>query len=157
MNVAVQTRESSETAANAGEVEIDPRPCGLCGLTIERHEMADDGEGPEHYCPEPDELTLFELERRAELVRQIEVAAIVRGMELEDPRDRWKHTGEAPPDIGIPITIAKPPYRTPQSTIDAFWYVVRLDDADYLKRWLAQHPGDVVTLQKLWDGKHARI
>jgi hypothetical protein len=118
-------------------IEIDPRPCELCGRTVDQHECFDDGEGPEFLCyPEGDLVTQWE---------------------LADPRDRWKHTGEPPPDIGIPIAAAKLPYRTPQSTIDAFWYVVRLDDADHLKRWLAQHPRDVVTLQKLWDGKHARI
>jgi hypothetical protein len=147
------------TAASApiepAPILIDPRPCGVCGLTIDRHEMVDGGEGPEYYCLEPDELTLDELERRAELVREIEVAAIVRSMELNDPRDRWKHTGESAPDIGIPMAVARP-YRTPQATIDAFWYVVRLDDADHLKRWLAQHPRDVAALQKLWEGKHAR-
>ena len=48
-------------------------------------------------------------------------------------------------------------YSTPRSTVDAFWYVASLDDAQYLKRWLAQHPRDVAALQKLWGGKHARI
>jgi hypothetical protein len=84
---------------------------------------------------------------------------IVRRWEMADPRDRWKWTGETPPpkivrnsDIG-----AKPekaPYRTPQATIDAFWHVAGLDDPDYLKRWLAQHPRDAETLCKLWEGKN---
>ena len=41
-------------------IEIDPRPCGLCGLTINRHEMVDDGEGPDFFCADlsPDEMTL---------------------------------------------------------------------------------------------------
>jgi hypothetical protein len=124
--------------------ELDPRPCELCGLTIDQHEMIDDGEGPEFFCF-PD-------------------GPLVQEWELADPRDRWKHTGEAPPhaDVRNSDISARPAdkpqrYHTPQSTIDAFWYVVRLDDADYLKRWLAQHPRDVVTLQKFWDGKHARI
>jgi hypothetical protein len=34
------------------------------------------------------------------------------------------------------------PYHTPQSTIDAFWYVVRLKDEARLKRWLDDHPYD---------------
>jgi hypothetical protein len=44
-------------------------------------------------------------------------------------------------------------YRTPQSTIDAFFYVVRLDDPDYLKRWLARHPDDAAHLLKIWKAK----
>ena len=28
------------------------------------------------------------------------------------------------------------PYRTPQSTIDAFWYLVQLNDTARLKAWL---------------------
>jgi len=47
-------------------------------------------------------MTLAELERRAELTREIEIAAMVRQMELDDPRDRWKHTGEPPPPSRSP-------------------------------------------------------
>jgi hypothetical protein len=165
MNIAVRTRESSERAANAGQVAlvaprenhpvaytlepepiaIDPRPC-VCGYTIDQHLRVDTPEGPEFYCRD---IEADEFGGADDLVRQ---------WELADPRDRWKHTGEPPPpEIGIPVSTTRPSYRTPQSTIDAFWYVVRLEDADHLKRWLAQHPRDVVTLQKLWDGKHARI
>jgi hypothetical protein len=155
MNIAVRTRESSERAENAGEVKqnasganhrvahtlepepilIDPRPCELCGRTIDQHECVDDGDGPEFFCYPDDGL-----------VTQWEVA---------DPRDAWRHTGEAPP---IPSRVQERQsdrYRTPQSTIDAFWYVVRLEDADYLKRWLAQHPRDAEALCKLWEGKNA--
>jgi hypothetical protein len=66
--------------------EIDPRPCELCGLTIDRHEMIDHGEGPEHYCPDlsPDEMTMPELVRRAELRRQEVVAAIIARWEAMD-------------------------------------------------------------------------
>jgi hypothetical protein len=86
---------------------IDPRPCELCGLTIDRHRMVDHGEGPEFWCYPDDD--------------------IVTRWELADPRDAWRHTGEAPPpasvrnsDIsGRPASAAKP-YRTPQATIDAF-------------------------------------
>ena len=123
-------------------IEIDPRPCKLCGRTVDQHEMIDDGEGPEFFCfPDDDIVTCWE---------------------LADPRDAWRHTGEAPPpasvrnsDIG-----AKPAapshYRTLQSTIDAFWYVASLDDPDHLKRWLAEHPSDVAAIQKLWEAMHAR-
>src|SRR6266404_1018749 len=67
-------------------LELDPRPCGLCGLTIDRHDAVDDGDGPLFYCPDlsPDELTLPELERRAELRRQEEVAAIIARWEAQD-------------------------------------------------------------------------
>ena len=26
-------------------IELDPRPCGNCGLTVDRHQMIDSGEG----------------------------------------------------------------------------------------------------------------
>ncbi len=67
---------------NPEPIEIDPRPCLLCGLTIDRHDMVDDGEGPEFFCADlsPDEMTLPELERRAELRRQEELAAIMAAM-----------------------------------------------------------------------------
>lgn len=82
MNIAVQTRESSERAANASEVEliassenhpvahtlepdpieIDPRPCERCGRTIDQHECIDTPEGPEFYCfPDDDIVTCWEL------------------------------------------------------------------------------------------------
>jgi hypothetical protein len=39
------------------------------------------------------------------------------------------------------------------STIDAFFYVLRLDDAEYLTKWLAAHPHDVQELHKVWERK----
>ena len=44
-------------------IEIDPRPCEFCGLTIDQHRMIDTGEGPEFYCIDvsPDEMTIDEL------------------------------------------------------------------------------------------------
>jgi hypothetical protein len=54
---------------------------------------------------------------------------------------------------------AKPtaaPYRTPQSVVDAFLYVARNQDSEYLARWLADHPRDVATLNKLWEAKNGR-
>jgi hypothetical protein len=127
-------------------IELDPRPCELCGLTIDRHDMVDHGEGPEFYCADvsPDDMTLPELERRAELRRQEEAAAIFARLEaMDDPSKR------------LPLRTEPEPYRPAQSTIDAFWYVASLDDPDYLTRWLAQHPRDVAALQKLWEAKHA--
>jgi hypothetical protein len=114
-------------------IEIDPRPCELCGRTVDQHECFDDGEGPEFFCyPEGDLVTQWE---------------------LADPRDRWKHTGEPPPDIGIPMTIAKQPYRTPQSTVDAFFYMLKTKDAAGIAAWLAAHPRDERHLQKIWERK----
>jgi hypothetical protein len=116
-------------------IEIDQRSCELCGRTIDQHECIDHGEGPEFYCYAGDD--------------------IVRLWEIADPRDRWRHTGESPPDIGSRSEqIFRPePYRTPQSTIDAFWYVERLDDPEHLARWLTDHPRDADFLLKLWKAK----
>ena len=125
-------------------IEIDPRSCGLCGLTIDRHEMVDEGEGPEFFCVDVpvDELTLDESERRAELRRQEEVAAIV---------GRWEATDCA---AGVHRWTPKPePYRPASSTVAAFFYVVALDDVDRLKAWLADHPNDAATLLKLLEAK----
>jgi hypothetical protein len=44
-------------------------------------------------------------------------------------------------------------YRTPKSTIDAFWFVVGLNDPGRLKAWLRQHSGDAPTLLKLLESK----
>jgi hypothetical protein len=47
--------------------------------------------------------------------------------------------------------------RPPQATVDAFWYVVRLDDPDYLARWLAQHPADAPHLHEIWGRKCSTV
>lgn len=47
------------------------------------------------------------------------------------------------------------PYRTPQSTEDAFLYVVRNYEVDYIKRWLDDHPRDREHLIALWERKAA--
>jgi hypothetical protein len=124
-------------------IEMDPRPCLLCGLTIDRHDMVDDGEGPEFFCADlsPDEMTLLELERRAEMRRQEEVAAILARM------DAMQGPVEPPPPR------EPPPYRPAQSTIDAFWYVVSLRDAERFKAWLAARPDDAPFLLKLLESK----
>ena len=124
-------------------LEIEPRLCEWCGCAIDQHRMVDTGEGPIFYCPDlsPDEMTLPELERRAELIRQIEVAEIMARMEATDGPFK------APPP-------AEPrPYRTPQATIDAFWYVVRLADPERLAAWLDDHPKDEFFLLNLLEGK----
>jgi len=38
-----------------------------------------------------------------------------------------------------------------QSTIDAFWYVVGLNDAERLKAWLSDHMQEAPTLRKLYE------
>jgi hypothetical protein len=127
-------------------INIDSRPCGKCGCTIDRHRMVDDGDGPIFYCVDldPDELTLEELERRAELRRQENVAAIIARIEaMDDPSQRQAPQGARKPRL----------YRPAASTIDAFKYVVGLNDADYLARWLADHPADAPELFKIWKGK----
>ena len=43
------------------------------------------------------------------------------------------------------------PYQTPQSTIDAFWYLVRLNDPARLKAWLQDRPQDRQTLRNLYE------
>jgi hypothetical protein len=135
-------------------IEIDPRPC-VCGYTIDRHRQVNTPEGPEFFCLQPDEMDLGELNEAFEQEIMLRAADLVRQWELADPRDRWRHTGEQPPQaVEVPRAAAQP-YRTPQSTIDAFWHVAGLGDVDHLARWLAQHPRDVVVLQKLWEAKHA--
>jgi hypothetical protein len=99
--------------------------------------MVDDGEGPIFYCPDLlcDEMMLDELERRAELRRQEEVAAILARMEaMDDPSKR------APPR-------AEPePYHPAQSTVAAFRYLVATGDVGRLKAWLTDHPKDAPLL-----------
>jgi hypothetical protein len=125
-------------------IELDPRPCGNCGLTVDRHQMIDSGEGPEFFCADlsPDEMTLDELERRAELRRQEEAAAIFARLEaMDDPSKR------------LPPRAGPEPYRPAASTIAAFWYVVGLNDLDRLEAWLLARPKDAPTLLKLLETK----
>jgi hypothetical protein len=124
-------------------IEIDPRPCLLCGLMIDRHEMVDDADGPLFYCLDlsPDEMTLLELERRAELRRQEEVATILARMDAMN----------GPYECPSPRKPA--PYRPAQSTIDAFWYVVSLRDPERFKAWLADRPQDMPFLLELLETK----
>jgi hypothetical protein len=86
-----------------------------------------------------DEIGLEELERRAELRRQEEVGGVVAGMKAMD-----RPTPQPKP---------KPSYRTAESTVGAFWYVVAQRDPDQLKTWLAAHPKDAPFLLKLLKDK----
>jgi hypothetical protein len=131
---------SIASTATPPPFEIDPRPCGLCGLTIDRHEMDDDGDGPLFYCPDlsPDEMTLTELERREVLRIREEVAAILARM------DAMPRPGDPPP--------AEPePYRPAQSTVDAFRIVTAAADVARLKAWLADRPKDAPLLLALLE------
>jgi hypothetical protein len=121
--------------------ELDPRPCSLCGLTIDRHDMVDDGDGPLFFCADlsPDEMTLIELERRAELRLQEEVAAMVARMEAMD--------GPAE----LPARREHEPYRPAASTIDAFRLVAAAGDVGRLKAWLADRPKDAPLLLALLE------
>ena len=46
-------------------------------------------------------------------------------------------------------------HRTAQATVDAFWHIARNHDADYVARWLAEHPKDAPYLRKLLAEKSA--
>jgi hypothetical protein len=124
-------------------IAIDPRPCELCGLTIDRHDVVDDGDGPLFLCADisPDEMTLDELERRAELICQEEVAAIFARLEaMDDPSSR------------LPLRSEPKPYRPAQSTIDAFRIVAAGGDVGRLKAWLLARPMDAPVLLTLLEG-----
>jgi hypothetical protein len=149
----------ANAAATPPPIQIDPRACGLCGLTVDKHDMVDTGEGPLFYCIDfdPNDLTLIELERREVLRFREEVAAMIEQWERADPRDAWMHTGEAPP----PDSIRNGPQTEPcrqsnrpaQSTIDAFLHLAQ-HDRGRLAAWLANHPQDVGgELFKLWESK----
>jgi hypothetical protein len=51
------------------------------------------------------------------------------------------------------LTFKPRPYRTAESTIDAFWYLVRQNNPDRLKAWLAARPLDGPTLLKLLEAR----
>jgi hypothetical protein len=126
MNAPLSMPISGATEIEADPIEIDPPTCEQCGCVIE------DLEALIYLCA-------------ADLVTQWERA---------DPRDAWRHTGKQPPRVVDQVPDAARPHRTPQATIDAFKYVVHLDDPEYLARWLAQRPLDAPALIKLWESKH---
>jgi hypothetical protein len=119
----------------------------------------DSGEGLEFFCIDmpPNEMATTELQHRAELIRQLEVAAMVERMERADSRDAWMHTGEAPPPDSIRNGPAPEPARQSnrpaQSTIDAFLYLVSLKDPDRLVAWLQERERDRPFLLTLLEAK----
>jgi hypothetical protein len=144
MNAPFSITTGEAMAGEPRPIDLDPRTCRLCGLTIDGHEMIDEGEGPLFFCAGSD----------------VAPADIVRQWEMADPRDRWHHTGEAPPpervrnsDILATPADKPQPYRTPQATRDAFWYVVGLAEPERLKAWLADHPRDARYLIKLLESR----
>lgn len=75
---------------------------------------------------------------------------LVMQWELADPRDRWRWTGELPPVLSVE-TIEKPVYRTAQSTIDAFLFVLSTGDQDRIASWLRNHLEDAPTFAKMLE------
>jgi hypothetical protein len=76
-------------------------------------------------------------------------AQLVRGWELSDLRDRHRWTGELPPK---PEPFEWPPcrpYKTPQSTIDAFHFVLQTGDQERISSWIRNHPDDAPSLIRL--------
>jgi len=65
-------------------------------------------------------------------------------------RIRYELVSDEPPDDIEPPKHAG----TAQSTIDAFWYVVGLNDEDRLASWLANHRQDAPYLRKLLEGQY---
>jgi hypothetical protein len=126
-------------------IEIEPRPCAWCCLTIDRHQRIDTRDGPEFFCADlsPDEMMLPELERRAELRRQEDVAEIMARWEARDALATCEPLPPREPE----------PYCPAASTVDAFWYVVGLRDPEWFKAWLAERPKDAPLLLKLLEPK----
>ncbi|OPH83038.1 hypothetical protein [Nitrobacter vulgaris] len=74
-------------------------------------------------------------------------ALLVMQWKLADPRDRWRRPGELPENRKtLPAK-----YRTPQSTVDAFKFIVRTGSADDLAAWLRRHPDDAPALVGLLE------
>jgi hypothetical protein len=126
-------------AIEANPLQIDPRPCELCGRTIDQHQCVDHGEGPEFFCWDDDD--------------------IVTSWELADPRDAWRRTGEPPPaasvrnsDIAAKPARAPQPYHPAQSTVDAFRFLTGAGDVGKVRQWLADRPKDAPALSAFTSG-----
>ncbi|WP_038968031.1 hypothetical protein [Bradyrhizobium diazoefficiens] len=89
-------------------------------------------------------------------------AQLVKQWELDDPRDRWRWTGEPRPAAkhvrtSPHLTMNAPyepqpewperkPYKTPETTIAAFLQLVQLGDAERLAAWLEDRAADAAFL-----------
>jgi hypothetical protein len=100
-------------------------------------------------CQLPEQLP-DELDDACEKEIMLRAADLVRQWEMADPRDAWRHTDEPKPKAPTPEPTR--PYRTPEATVAAFKYVLKLNDPEYLERWLANHPKDAPYLYNLWKG-----
>ncbi|MET3299689.1 hypothetical protein [Bradyrhizobium diazoefficiens] len=83
-------------------------------------------------------------------------ARLVRDWEMADSRDAWRWTG-APRPPAAPETKQAGVYKPAASTVEAFFYVVRLGDPAYLAAWLASHPTDAPHLIRLYEAKYADV
>ncbi len=122
-------------------VSIDSRPEEQFSALLD-----DDDETCEILSPE-------EIAEEIERLIYLRACDLVEQWELADSRDRWRHTGEAPPKASDIPAAKPPPYYPAQSSVDAFWFVVAQCDPDRLKRWLHDHPEDAPFLLKLLEGK----
>ena len=82
-------------------------------------------------------MTLDELERRAELRRQEEVAAILERISTPIGSDDEPNSRPRKPE---------PPYHPTASTEAAFRYLVAVGDVGRLRAWLAARPKDALLL-----------
>jgi hypothetical protein len=90
----------------------------------------------------PDEMTLHDLELRAELRCEEEVAAIFARLEaMDDPSKR------------LPTRGRTEPYHPAQSTIEAFGYLTAAGDLGRIREWLGDRPKDAPHLVALLEGQ----
>jgi hypothetical protein len=121
--------------------------------------MSDVIDVPDDIEPGPIEIERCEqcgcvIEDLEELIH-LRAADLVTQWELADVRDAWRHTGKPSPQRAVERPRRPEPYEPKDSTIAAFWHVVRLNDGDYLRRWLARHPADAPHLLEIWERKNA--
>jgi hypothetical protein len=136
-------------------MNADPRISRPAQLTPEELEMSRQAreafyrthKKPEHGCS-----CLVDAVEEIILLRAVD---LVFQMETDDPRDRWRHTGEPQP-----APVVSPPktarYRTSAQTIEAFWHVVGLNNPARLDEWLNDHPRDKKFLSELLRSKSCR-
>jgi hypothetical protein len=98
-------------------------------------------------------LSPEEIAEEIEQLIYLRACDLVEEWECADPRDRWRYTSEQRPRTSEPARAAVQPYRTSESTQQAFWYVVRLADPERLAAWLDDHPKDETFLLNLLERK----